>query len=647
MSSPSIPLQLTPLTKISTVGTWNSLIREALNRNNPRKSLFLFRQMKQNGVEPNNLTFPFVAKACAKLSNLNYSQIIHTHIVKSPIWSDIFVQTATIDMYWKCDRFDYAYDLFEKMPERDVASWNAILVGIAQLHFPFRFSCLFREMRFGGIKPDSITVMALTHSVLHTKNLELMKSVHSFGFRIGTDADVSVANTWISAYGKCGDLVSAKMVFDEIDTELRTVISWNCLIAAYANCEKVNAFRFYQLMLHDGFKPDISTILSLLSSCVQPVTLFRGRSVHAHAIQLGSDLDVAVLNTLISMYSKCRDTDSARFIFDGMSVRTCVSWTAMISGYAEKGDLDEAMDLFRAMEAAGEKPDLVTVLSLVSGCGLSGSLEHGRWIEGYARSNGFKDSVILSNALIDMYAKCGNIYDARDLFNAMPERTIVSWTTMIAGYALNGYVMEALNLFSVMIDLGLKPNHITFLAVLQACSHAGFLEQGWECFNVMKKYNVSPGLDHYSCMVDLLARRGKLKEALELVKNMVVIPDAAIWGALLSACKIYRNVEIGEYVARHLLELEPQVAAPYVEMANIYASAGRWDGVAKIRSMMKHNMVRKNPGQSLIQINAKNCAFTVEDRDHPEGVLIYAVLDGLSLLSKDTLVEHLNYQTVS
>ncbi|KAF3959994.1 hypothetical protein CMV_015253 [Castanea mollissima] len=538
---PVTPL-LNQFLNFSTIGQWNFSIREAVNHGYAHKALTLFRQMKQNGVEPNNWTFPFLAKACTKVSNFKCSQIIHSHVMKSPFWSDVFVQTAMVDMYVKCNQLDDAYNLFVRMSMRDVASWNAILHGFAQSGFLDRVSCLLHDMRFSGIQPDSVTVMGLTRAVLHTKSLKLVKSLHSFAIQIGIDVDVLVANTWIAAYAKCGDFGLAEVVFNEIDIVTRTVVSWNSMIAGCANFVNFfGAVNYYKCMLHEGFRPDLSTIVSLLSSCVQPEALFQG-------------------------------------------------------------------------------------------CGQIGALELGKWIDNYSISNGLKDNLIICNAFIDMYAKCGCLNDARELFYAIPVRSLVSWTTMIAGCALNGEFTEALNLFSQMVELGLKPNHVTFLAALQACSHGGLLEKGWEYFGMMtRKYNICPGVDHYSCMVDLLGRRGKLKEALEFIHLMPIKPDPGIWGALLGACKVHRNVKIGEYVSHRLFELEPQVAAPYAEMANIYASKGRWDGVAAIRTMMKSNKVRKSPGQSLVQVKGKTHIFTVEHRDHPEGMLIYMMLDSLNL----------------
>lgn len=629
-----------PSKNIGGVFEWNSAIRECVKQNCSQKALLLFRQMKQNGLEADNFTFPLLAKASAGLCSLRSSQIIHSNVLKSPFRSDLYVQTAMLDMYFKCQQLTDACLLFDRIPVRDVASWNVMVLGFAQSGFLDKVLGLFRDMRFDGILPDTVTVVGLTRASLDTKNLALVKSVHAFGIRIGIDGDVSMANTWISAYAKCEDLSSAMAVFNGVEIGVRTVVSWNSLIAGYGSLEKLfNALSFYKWMLCDGYRPDTSTIVSLLSSCIQPDKLFQGALIHCHGIKLGCDSDIFVVNALISMYSRCGDILSSRFLFDGMTDRTCVSWTAMISGYAERGDLDEALRLFHAMEVAGVKPDLVTVLSLVSGCGLTGALELGKWIHQYAFSNGgLRDNIVVCNALIDMYAKCGNIIGARELFNVLPVRTVVSWTTMITGCALNGDYKEALDLFSLMVEFGLKPNHLTFLAILQACTHAGLLEKGLELFHMMREvYNINPGVDHYSCIADLLGRKGRLKEAVELVESMPVKPDAGIWSALLSACKIHRNVEMAEYACGRLFELEPDLegAVPFVEMANIYASERRWDEVAAVRRAMKNNKVKKFPGQSLVRVNGKPHVFTVEDRGHPDSLLLYATLDSLSLQSKE------------
>ncbi|KAL3637476.1 hypothetical protein CASFOL_018644 [Castilleja foliolosa] len=626
------------LNKLSSVAAWNSSIRQAVNHGDYQKALLLFRQFKLHSHEPpNNFTFPFVAKACAKLSNPKFSQIIHAHVLKSPFSSDVYVQTALVDTYTKCSHLECAHKLFDEMPVRDIASWNAIIVGFSQVGSFDRVSLFLKRMRIDNIVPDAVTIIGLTQLVSGMKNGILLSSVHCFGLKYGFGENISVANTWISGYAKCGELLSAEIVFSGIDLEYLSVVSWNAMISGCA-CfqESDKAIGVYQKMLRDGHVPDLSTILNLLTSFAETKFVYHGMLIHAHALKLGCDADITLLNTLISMYSKCGDINSARYIFDCMSTRSCVTWTVMIGGYSEKGDLDEALSLFRDMEVHGEKPDLVTVIHLISACGKIGALETGKWIDHYTVSNGLKKNLMVRNAFLDMYAKCGSMGDSLDLFHTMNEKSVVSWTTLISGFALNGQFLEALDNFNQMLKSGFKPNHVTFLAILQACTHAGFLEKGPEIYNTMtREYRIKPGLDHYACMTDLLGRLGKLDEALRFIKEMPIKPDAGVWGALLSACKIHRNLEIGEYAAKNLLRLEPEAAAPYVEMANIYASANDWKGVADMRMKMKREKVTKSPGQSVVQVDGKCWSFTVEDRCRWEGYRVFEVLDGLVLQLRD------------
>ncbi|XP_076917909.1 pentatricopeptide repeat-containing protein At4g19191, mitochondrial-like [Bidens hawaiensis] len=623
----------------TTISQWNQILREAINQSQYHKPLIIFHQMLQNTFKPNHLTFPILAKACGKLNCIRYSQIVHAHIMKSNFSSDVYVQTAMMDAYIKCDCINIARQVFDKMPQRDVACWNVLILGLVQSGVVDQVLLLFKRMRGEGIRPDSLTVIGLSQSVKGSEGVTVLKAVHCFGIRIGVDLDVSVSNRWVSCYSKVRDLDSAEKVFNEIDRVFVTVVSWNSMIAGYAYFHKhLKAVSFYKKMLFDGFKPDLSTVLNLLSSINQHEVLFYGSLIHCHGIKTGCDLDITILNTLISMYSKCNNLNAARQVFDNMTNKTCVSWTVMIGGYAEKGDLDEALTLFDSMEADGAKPDLVTILNLIGGCGETGALETGKWVEKYATLNGFSNNLMLSNALIDMYAKCGNLKEAREIFYKMRERTVVSWTSVVSGCALNGEFEESLTHFYSMLELGIKPNHITFLAALQACNHGGFIEKGWEIYDMMTKvYKIDPGLDHYSCMADILARGGKINEALDFIKSMPLEPDVGIWSSLLSACKVHNIVEIGELAARCLFEMDPQAAAPYVEMANIYASVGCWDGVMDVRRLMKKNQVKKYPGESIVQVNGKSVKFTVEDRCHPKGTVIYEVLDGLGLQLKDEL----------
>ncbi|KAI0495341.1 hypothetical protein KFK09_025491 [Dendrobium nobile] len=618
----------------STVAFWNSNIRATVGNGLHGEALLIYRRMKLVGIHPDHLTFPFLLKACAKLSNVYLPQMIHTHILKSPFSCDVFVATALVDLYAKAHLLNDAEHVFDEMPHRDVVAWNAIIIGLAgDMGSHGRAFDRFQKMRLDEIKPDSITIISLTQSCAQKQDaLGLLRAVHSIGIRIGFGYNVSVSNTLIASYAKCQDLGSAESVFREIPQATKSVVSWNSMIAGFGFLGwSFEVAAYFKWMCQDGIRPDLSTFLSSLSAFGHSEDLVLGKIIHSLVIKVAFDLDISVSNTLISLYSKSGDVIAARYCFDGMTERNCVSWTAIISGYCKAGDINEAMNLFHEMESTGERADAVTVVAVLSACSLTGFVEFGRSMESYVMlNNKLMENVMVCNGLIDMYAKCGSISDARRVFESMKGRNVISWTALIAGYAVNGDFEEGLRLFSLMLEQKFKPNHVTFLCVLQACTHGGLLERGRELFDTMtKRFSVEPRLEHYACMVDLLGRRGKVMEALEFIRKMPMEPDCGVWGALLGSCIIHQETEVGEYAASRLFELDSNVAVPYVAMANIYASKERWEGVAKVRAMMRRKGLKKSGGQSIVQVNGKGHSFFVDDRVHPEGSIVYEVLDSL------------------
>lgn len=248
-----------------------------------------------------------------------------------------------------------------------------------------------------------------------------------------------------------------------------------------------------------------------------------------------------------------------------------------------------------------------------------------------------EENVFVGTSVIDMYCKCGRVGMARKAFNRMKEKNIKSWTAMLAGYGMHGQAREALEVFDEMQNAGVKPNYITFVSVLAACSHAGLVKEGWHWFNAMTaKFNIIPGVEHYGCMVDLLGRAGHLNEAYDLIKGMKVNPDFIVWGALLGACRIHKNVELGEISARMLFELDPKNCGYYVLLSNIYADAGRWDDVDRLRVMMKKRGLVKPPGYSLVELKGQIHVFLVGDKEHPRHEEIYVYLETLSVKMQET-----------
>lgn len=388
----------------------------------------------------------------------------------------------------------------------------------------------------------------------------------------------------------CGLLNHAQCLFDEMPE--RGIVSWNAMINGYAK------------------SGDIETALELFDRM--------------------PERNVDSWNTLIAGHVKCGRLDMARRLFDEMPLKNVVSWSAMISGYAQGDCPSEALVLFEKMKALGVRANLAAIVSMLSACSQLGALEKGRQVHAYIESNKMKMDSIIGTALIDMYAKCGCIDKAFHVFDALVPKDVFSWTAMISGSAVNGHGTKALELFAQMELDGVRPNEVTFVGVLCACSHGGLVELAGLYFHSMKaKYGLEPTIEHYGCMVDALGRAGLLEEAVTLVQ--AVPANAVLWGSLLGACWIHRNAEIAEYVIDRLVELNPEDGGVYVLLSNIYAMRGRWDEARRTRMLMKFKGLEKIPGCSSIEVHGIVHNFYVGDRSHPEAVQIYQMLDEIGV----------------
>lgn len=457
----------------------------------------------------------------------------------------------------------------------------------------------------------------------------------------------------------------AHQQFDEIPK--RDVVSWTSYIARRCrNGRLVDAASALTSMRLASVEPNEITFAILLSACNDfPSEAFPfGSSIHGYVRKLGLLHSNVVLETaLAGMYAKCGYLDYARQVFDGMLVKNSVSWNTMVDGYMRNGEVesaislfdsmpkrdkvswtaliggfvkndrfDEALDCFRQMQLERVDPDFVTIIAVLTACANLGSLGQGLWIHRYVMQRDFGANTRLSNSLIDMYARCGSIKFARQVFNAMPERNLVSWNSITVGFAVNGYAEDALEHFSLMQKAGFKPDGISFTGALTACSHAGFVDQGLQYYNKMtRSYGISPRVEHYGCVVDLLSRAGRVQDALQVVESMPMRPNEIVLGSLLAACRTRGDIALAERLMGYLAELQKKSDFNYVLLSNIYASFGRWDGVGKVRNAMKALGIRKKPGFSTIEIDCCIHKFVSGDKSHIQSNDIYSMLDQLSI----------------
>ncbi|PIA31157.1 hypothetical protein AQUCO_05200035v1 [Aquilegia coerulea] len=444
-------------------------------------------------------------------------------------------------------------------------------------------------------------------------------------------------------------------------------VSWTSSIANYCrNGMLSEAVKEFSRMRLAGIEPNDITFVTLLSACAHfPSKAYRfGVLLHGYILKLGFDWNNVMLWTaLVDMYSKCArmgfarkvfdemsmknsrswntmidgymrndDVENAVVLFDEMPVRDKISWTALINGFVKKGLFDEALECFQEMQQSGVEPDHVTIIAVLSTCVNLGVLGLGIWMHHYAMKRGFDKNVRVRNSLIDMYSRCGCVEFARQVFQNMDTRNLVSWNSMIVGLAINGHAEDALEHFYLMQRHGFKPDGVTFTGALTACSHAGLVEKGHELYTTMTKvYRIPPRIEHYGCMVDLLSRAGRLEDAFSVIESMPMKPNEVVLGSLLASCRTHGNISLAERLTRYLFDSELGSDSNYVTLSNMYAAVGRWDGVGKVRRTMKAHGISKRPAVSAIEIDCRIHEFMAGDKSHTDSKNIYAILDQLSV----------------
>ncbi|CAN6449180.1 unnamed protein product [Victoria cruziana] len=595
---------------------------------------------------------------------------------------------TVISMHAKHGRLGVARRLFDEMPERDAVSWTAMIIGLNLAGLHEHAVGLLLEMIREAVAPTQFTFTNVLACCAALGDIETGRKVHSFVAKFGLSAYVSVANSLLNMYAKCGDQEVARAVFNRM--RVRSISSWNSLISLYAQSGDIEQARklfevmpdrdsvswnsviggynqqgfhlqalelFVQMQKHHVI-PDHFTLTSAVTACANLEFLKTGMQLHAYIIKFPFDSYGPLRNALTAMYSKsgrleiarkiadCThnltvialtalmhgyikfgELQLARDVFDSVCDKDVVLWTAIIVGYAQHGLDHEALRLFRTMLCEGVEPNDYTIACLFSVCASSGILDYGKQLHAYVLRNHIRLTNSVSNALVTMYARCGSMTAAEYVFKHADMHDAVSYTSMIMAKAQHGLGNEAIGLFDEMLEKSIQPDHITYLGVLAACSHAGLVDLGRHHFQIMrKKHSVEPRMSHYACMIDIFGRAGLLKEADEFIKSMPVEPDVVVWGALLSACRIHNNVELARRAAEKLLAIEPDNSGAYAAIANVYASYGQWQEAAEIRKVMKDRGVKKELGCSWIQIKKKVHVFGVEDSSHPLREEIYAMV---------------------
>lgn len=582
------------------------MIRMYVQMGRPNDALNMFVEMFHSGrAMPDHFTYPIVIKACSELLFVDTGVGVHGQTVKCGFDLDSFVQNSLLAMYMNVGEKEAAWLVFELMQERTVVSWNTLINGL------FRNNCaeealrVYGRMMDEGVGVDCATVVSVLQACGVLKNVVLGREVRALALEKGFWGNVVVRNALLDMYVKCGEMEEARLLLNGM--EEKDVVTWTTLINGYVvNGDARSALMLCRTMQLEGVKPNLVSVASLLSACGDLVSLKHGKCLHAWAIRQNIESEVVVETALIDMYAKCNDGNLSYKVFMKTSKKRTAPWNAVLSGFVHNRLARNAVQLFKKMLAENVRPDSPTFNSLLPAYAILADLKQAMNMHCYLVKLGFLCKLEVASMLVDIYSKCGSLGYAHQIFDTIPlkDKDIIIWTAIIDGYGKHGYGKRAVSLFNQMVQSGEKPNEVTFTSVLHACSHAGLVDEGLSLFNLMlKKYQVIPSVDHYTCIVDLLGRAGRLNDAYNLIRTMPITHNHAVWGALLGACVIHENVELGEIAARWSFELEPENTGNYVLLAKLYAAVGRWRDAERVRNMVNEVGLRKTPANSLVEVS--------------------------------------------
>lgn len=601
---------------------------------------------------------------------------LHAHFFKNGSLQNLNLANYLMTLYVKSSNLGHALKLFDEILNKNTQTWTILISGFSRAGSLELVFSLFREMQAKGACPNQYTLSSVFKCCSAENNLPLGKGIHAWMLKNGIDGDVVLENSILDLYLKCKAFEYAERLFELMNE--RDTVSWNIMIGAYLRagdveksldmfrnmpCKDVvtwntiidglmqcgyERFALEQLYCMVEYGTEFSavtfSIALILASSLSLVDV--GRQLHGRVLKSGFSGDGFIRSSLVEMYSKCGRMDKASIILKDVPLKllrtgnarvTCkepkagiVSWSSMVSGYVWNGMYEDGLKTFRSMVRELVVVDIRTVTTIISACANAGMLEFGKQIHAYIQKSGHRVDAYVGSSLIDMYSKSGSLDEAWMIFRQINEPNVVLWTSMISGCAFHGQGMQASSLFEGMLNHGIIPNEVTFLGVLNACSHVGLLEEGCRYFRMMKDtYCINPGVEHFTSMVDLYGRAGHLIETKNFIFENGISHLPSVWRSFLSSCRLHKNIKMGKWVSEMLLQIAPSDPGAYILLSNMCASNHRWDEAAMIRSLMHQRGVKKQPGQSWIQLKDQIHTFIMGDRSHPQDKEIYSYLDTL------------------
>ncbi|KAA8520572.1 hypothetical protein F0562_014828 [Nyssa sinensis] len=575
------------------------------------------------------LSMDFLKSHCTSLDKTKqaHALLLRTHL----FYNNLFTSKLITFLTSNSGDINYARKIFAQLETPDTYICNTMIRGFSKSHCPNESLSLYYFMVRFGVPTDNYTYPVVLTACTRLREIELGRRVHCEVLKNGLESDLFVVNSLIQFYGNCGCFDFACEVFD--GSPVKDVVTWNVMINAYIEKRLYGqAFDLYEEMKKlDNIQPDDVTMISLVSACTQLGDLERGKLLHSYSKEHDLDKNLGVANAILDMYCKCGDLELAQDVFNRMEKRDVLSWTSMLMGLTNSCYFQESLDLFRRMQFEKIQPDETTLGSVLSACAQMGALDQGKYVHLLIDRYKVKRDVVLETALVDMYAKCGSIDLALQVFDKMRDRNVFTWNAMIGGLAMHGHGEIAISLFDQMKHDKVIPDDVTFIGLLCACSHAGLVNKGLKMFRAMREiFHIEPRMEHYGCVVDLLCRARLVNDALTFIESMPIKANSVLWATLLGACRMGGHFEFAEKVGKRVIELEPDSSGRYVMLSNVYAGLSQWDNASKIRKQMKRRGFEKIPGCSWTELNGTIHQFVAGDRSHLQMEEIYAMIEEMT-----------------
>lgn len=620
------------------VVAWNTMVSWYVKTERYVQAIRHFRMMMKMEIKVSPVSFVNVLPALSSIGDYKNATVIYGMLVKmgSEYVNDLFVVSSGIIMFAELGCVHFARKIFDHCLEKNTEILNTMIGGYVQNNcFIEGIDLFLQAVETGQAVLDDITFLSALTAVSQLQCLDLAQQCHAFVIKNRAVLPVMILNAIIVMYSRCNSVHTSFEVFEKMAE--RDVVSWNTMITALVqNGMDDEGLMLVYEMQKQGFAIDSITMTAILSAASNLRSQEIGKQTHAYLLRHGICFQ-GMDGYLVDMYAKSGLISTSQRVFERNNAdnRDQATWNAMIAGYTRHDLIEEAFATIRQMREQNVMPNAVTIASILPACTVVGSMYLGKQLHGLSIRLLLDQNVFVSTSLVDMYSKSGGINYAESVFAKLTEKNCVTYTTMILGYGQHGMGERALSLFHSMQKCGMEPDAITFVAILTACSYSGLVDEGLQIFNSMERdFKIHPSTEHYCCVADMLGRVGRVVEAYEFVKQLGEDGNVLqIWGSILGACRLHGHVELGEVVAKKLLEMEQvdSIAGYHVLLSNIYAEEGNWENVDKVRKEMREKDLQKEVGSSWIDIGGSFAHFVSRDRGHPQSDKIFAMLKGLAL----------------